>query len=595
MFSFLTYQIFRKLSNGVEATGKLGPEITAYRKNMSVTDITLDQRCTIEDALEFENLLGIIKEDEEKFFDRVTVELQKLAMKTFGFPDKGYCEWNIESMLERDVNITTKYENVAAVFLTGVPQGSTLSVHIANLIMWLKHKIMRADFTDPAKKRGNPYRIQVWDRGRETRLLRYSTSYCDDNDASHGAKSIKDLYCQIVNAVHMTGYFSLVTKLGRSAKKSMIHLYNLDPRHASTIRHWKFVSYAWSFEKGAIIEETMPFRAQFLHKVEWMENINEANTLALAVFEKQHCVVKSLGVRMRSDLPDSSVTGSSKCEQILCRLRELSLRNIDDKALAIIINSLVVSLAQFAALEATLSTTDCTRIDKAIAEKVRRGYGLTASDMKEVISLPPRQLGMGIRSFTGTILSAKARELECGLNGSTPYCAALRARWQAWAIRKDNCTNYNNCLYSEKGLIESNVLMLARYGIYLRDHRYQLCNVIVDMIAMDILNGELPSPTKKGYSGPLGDSRFRSKRSGGALGDGDASLLDFATFSPLFNEIRRHLEVCERDRFTCYDWMYAESWDFPKRRLKKFGLDHRLLANYAERAIAQIRQDAITL
>ena len=32
MFSFLTDQIAKKLSCGVEATGKLGPEITAYRK-----------------------------------------------------------------------------------------------------------------------------------------------------------------------------------------------------------------------------------------------------------------------------------------------------------------------------------------------------------------------------------------------------------------------------------------------------------------------------------------------------------------------------------------------------------------------------------
>ena len=67
MFSFFTDQVSKYLSDGVEATGKLGPEITAYRKKKSVNDITLDQRCTIEDALEFERLLGIIKEDEEKF------------------------------------------------------------------------------------------------------------------------------------------------------------------------------------------------------------------------------------------------------------------------------------------------------------------------------------------------------------------------------------------------------------------------------------------------------------------------------------------------------------------------------------------------
>ena len=90
-------------------------------------------------------------------------------------------------------------------FLTGVIQGSTLSAHIANLIMWLKHKIMRADYQDPTKRRGNPYKFQVWDRGPETRLLRFSTSYCDDNDASHGAASLQELYRQITDAITMTG------------------------------------------------------------------------------------------------------------------------------------------------------------------------------------------------------------------------------------------------------------------------------------------------------------------------------------------------------------------------------------------------------
>ena len=66
----------------------------------------------------------------------------------------------------------------------------------------------------------------------------------------------------------------------------------------------------------------------------------------------------------------------------------------------------------------------------------------------------------------------------------------------------------------------------------------------------------------------MGDFRFRSKRSGGALGDGDSSILDFATFSPLFNEIRRHMMSSEKEAFTAYDWLTSESWDFPKKWLK---------------------------
>ena len=127
-----------------------------------------------------------------------------------------------------------------------------------------------------------------------------------------------------------------------------------------------------------------------------METITEADTLALAEFERGHCIFNSLGVRMRTSKPDSSATGDSKCEQVVCRLRDLRLSHIDDKALAIIINSLVVSLAQFAVLEATLSIADCTKMDRTIVEKVWRGYGVTASDVKAIIYLTPQQLGLGM-------------------------------------------------------------------------------------------------------------------------------------------------------------------------------------------------------
>ena len=66
VYSFLTAQISRTFAEGMEATGRLGPEITAYRQGKSTTDITLDQRAIVEEALEFCQLLGIIKEDEEK-------------------------------------------------------------------------------------------------------------------------------------------------------------------------------------------------------------------------------------------------------------------------------------------------------------------------------------------------------------------------------------------------------------------------------------------------------------------------------------------------------------------------------------------------
>jgi hypothetical protein len=76
------------------------------------------------------------------------------------------------------------------------------------------------------------------------------------------------------------------------------------------------------------------------------------------------------------------------------RISQMSLNKVDDKALSIIINSLVVSIAQFAALEAT--SAECGKVDRAILNKVRRGFGLSQNDMKDVIFLKHQQLGMGV-------------------------------------------------------------------------------------------------------------------------------------------------------------------------------------------------------
>ena len=164
---------------------------------------------------------------------------------------------------------------------------------------------------------------------------------------------MEELYEEISKAVRMTGYFSVVTKLGRAGSKSSIHLYNLDPRYAKKVlEEWKFESYAWSFKHDSIVKEAMPFKAHFCKKPEIMEGLSNENKAAMVELERRSCVVKSLGVSTHSDRPNSRATGKAKCQQALYRISQLSLNRVDDKALGIIINSLVVSIAQFAALEA---------------------------------------------------------------------------------------------------------------------------------------------------------------------------------------------------------------------------------------------------
>ena len=165
---------------------------------------------------------------------------------------------------------------------------------------------MGSDKADPSKPRKNPYKFHVWDKKQDPEQVLFSFSYCDDNDASHGAESMDELYEEISKAVRMTGYFSVVTKLGRAGSKNSIHLYNLDPRHAKKVLdNWKFESYAWSFKHDSIIKEDMPFKAHFLKSPEAMKDLSQENKDALVELEKRSSVVKSLGVSTRSNKPDS--------------------------------------------------------------------------------------------------------------------------------------------------------------------------------------------------------------------------------------------------------------------------------------------------
>ena len=135
------------------------------------------------------------------------------------------------------------------------------------------------------------------------------------------------------------------------------------------------------------------------------------------------------------DSPDSKQTGKDKCQKALAKLNQMYLRGVDDKTLSIIVNMFIVSFAKYAVLESNIESSDLIKLDRAIINKVRTGFGLAAQDMKEIIFLPNKRFGMDIKSFQLTDLEATARELECGLNGTQPHCQSMRARMRAWQVR----------------------------------------------------------------------------------------------------------------------------------------------------------------
>jgi hypothetical protein len=262
---------------------------------------------------------------------------------------------------------------------------------------------MRMDEFKGLRHRANAYTFKIWDTGGDDQPIRLSISYCDDNDGFHGGEDMDELKREVEKAIRMTGYFSIVTKLGRIGSKCVIYLYN--PARAKEVESWTFSSYAWSFAAGTVIKEVTPVVVHFVKNPEIMKTLSEENKEAVRSLENKHEITKHLGVRYRTDRPDSTATGIAKCNQALARLAQINLRNIDDKVVAIIINSFIISFAQFEALESDGTITQLNKVDRAILNKVRKSFSLARNDMKEIIFLPCSKMGMGIRSFTGTTLA----------------------------------------------------------------------------------------------------------------------------------------------------------------------------------------------
>ena len=236
-----------------------------------------------------------------------------------------------------------------------------------------------------------------------------------------------------------------------------------------------------------------------------------------------------------------------------------------------------------------MSSENLMKIDRAIIEKVRKCFRITAKDMKEVIFLPHEEFGMNIKSFQVTDLEATMRELECGLNGNENHCESMRAIMQVWADRIKGKKSNNWLNFEKDSLIESNARKIAAHGIFLRDRRYHLCNVLIDII-YNKLRQEDPQSARKRVNGPLGSIDYKQDTTG-VLGKGDRSLLKFSTHSNDFTKLRRFMEK-QQEMDNEVDWRWSTMWKTRTGRSRKFfGLNEFELAECAHEATMQIRND----
>ena len=87
--------------------------------------MTLIHLAIIEDNHQFQhNILGHLDDDEEKFYDRITLEYQCASLLRLGCPQQGFVEWAAESMTNINVTIVTIHGTIDAQFKCGLKQGA---------------------------------------------------------------------------------------------------------------------------------------------------------------------------------------------------------------------------------------------------------------------------------------------------------------------------------------------------------------------------------------------------------------------------------------------------------------------------------------
>ena len=120
IYSFLCTIVAKYMSNALERTG-LESYLKAYRKNKSTSDISITEACMKEDAEEAGTSFLRLEQDEQKFFDRISLAMQLAAMICFGFPEEGYMEFKCEDVTDRYAVIKTRSGQIIARYFIGLP------------------------------------------------------------------------------------------------------------------------------------------------------------------------------------------------------------------------------------------------------------------------------------------------------------------------------------------------------------------------------------------------------------------------------------------------------------------------------------------
>jgi len=488
LYCFLNSIITAKTSRAIEKAKLLHSGIASYRRGKSCATLVTVEQSFREDCIEG-NLPAVqLDEDEEKFFDRVCLEIILASMRINGFPDSGFIEFKACMMSEKIVEIITCKGTVFAKFVCGLEQGNPDSPTIANLVIKMKHDvwamlpqslrdIIRNDPTGNCSR----YKFHVQDKD-DGEVWIYMMGYCDDNTKFLSAQNEELLIPLVQHYIQMAGDLSMITKIGRKSSKCEIQFFNISAK--MTVKLQKMWSTAWSFVHDAPIEEQVPFKV-YLQDDELIKfyNLTKYDSMSVEEKEKWDYIVhpkahRHLGLTatLGGDTSKSSQATISKMHD---RLTKLKVRHMEHDTQVKCINMLIATMHSYVPLQNGFDQEELNRLDASIVSAIQTRNGISSSDCKHRVFIPTHLGGLGFISTLDIDIIATARELEILSNGQGLDSESFRTRIAAIPgyIHKDEEKILNHARRA--------IHKLARYGFYFRDKRDGIINDILEEIAED--------------------------------------------------------------------------------------------------------------
>ena len=471
-------------SIGIEKAELLHDGMNAYRKGRGCSSLVTTELSFREDCNEHNLPTLQLDEDEEKFFDRVPVEILLAAMRTNGFPNQGFLELKASSMQAKTVEIITAKGVAYAKFVCGLEQGNPDSPTVSNLVIKMKHDIwlhMTAEaekILNHSNNHNGTYEFQsVDDNDGPVNLCRIG--YCDDNTKFCCVKDEKDLNYLANYFLQLSGDLSMVTKIGRKSSKCELQFYNVSSDFVQGLNN--FWSTAWSYVSDSPIQEAVPYkismkaleRRALYESINYFELAEEEQVKWNDIIHPKAHRHLGLNCTLNGDTTSSRQNTLAKIDE---RLKKLNITNMESSVQRKCVNMLCSTMHSFVPLQVGFQAKDLEETDNIISESILRKNGLTNSDCRHRLFLSENHGGLGFISLLDQDIISVSREMEIISNLPSLDGKSFRTRIQATHgyddMEKEDIVNH------AKDSIEK----LSRYGIFVRDKQDDLINNILGIL-----------------------------------------------------------------------------------------------------------------